>query len=77
MEGTWGRRVFGTVSRTPRNTRFRLEVRLDNGCVIFQVIHVPNNELEAFPGLYGFTLDQITAKLDERIKERHQEWLRA
>lgn len=38
MKGTWGKRVFGAVSKTPRNTRFRLEVTLDNGCTIYETI---------------------------------------
>lgn len=76
MQGTWGRRVWGKVVKGPTRTRFRLEVRLQNDCVFFETIIVGNEELERYPNLYGWTLDRMTDKLEERIKERHQEWLR-
>jgi hypothetical protein len=74
MQGTWGRRVFGTVKRGPKYTRFRLEVKLDNGCTIYETQHVNNNELELFEGLYSFMLDEMTYRLEERIEERAQTW---
>ena len=75
MEGTWGRRVSGSVSRGKRYTKFYVGVRMDNGCVVYQYIVVPNEELEQDPELYGFTLDKIVKNLDERLKARHQLWL--
>lgn len=76
MEGTWGRRVFGTVVKGPKNTRFRLAVKLENDLVIYQVAIIPNNELAQFDGLYKFTLDKMVVKLQERIDERAQSWAR-
>jgi phosphoglycerate-specific signal transduction histidine kinase len=75
MKGTWGKRVFGAVSKTPRNTRFRLEVTLDNGCTIYETIVIPNDELRRYTRLYGHTLNRLTDKLEARIKERHQSWM--
>lgn len=76
MEGTWGRRVYGTVSKTPRCTRFRLEVTMENGCTIFETKIVSNLELDRFPRAYGLILDDLTSKLEKRLNERHQAWLR-
>lgn len=76
MEGTWGRRVYGTVTKTPRTTRFRLEVTMDNGCTIFETKILSNEELDRFPRAYGLTLDYLTAKLDARLAQRFQEWMR-
>lgn len=74
MQGTWGRRVFGVVVKGPKFTRFRLEVKLDNGATISSNIVVPNNELEQFDKLYGYTLNEMVKSLDQRIKERSQMW---
>lgn len=74
MVGTWGRRVFGTVKRGPKYTRFRLEIKLDNGCTIYETQLVSNLEIDDFEGLYGFVLDQMTDRLAKRIKERAQIW---
>lgn len=76
MKDTWGRRVWGEVRKGPTHTRFRLEIKLQNECIFYQVIRIPNNELELYPKLYGFTLDRMTEKLDERVKSHHEEWMR-
>jgi len=71
MKGTWGRRVFGTVSRGPRTTRFHLEVRIRNGLVVTRDKIVSNIELEAFPKLYGFVLDEMVYHIDQQVKRRN------
>lgn len=76
MKGTWGRRVFGTVEKGPKNTRFHLEIAIDNGSFIEEIVVVTNLELECFRKLYGFILDRMTTRLEKRLDERHQPWAR-
>ena len=76
MKGTWGRRVYGSVIKGAKYTRFHLEVRLDNGVLTQCNIIQSNHDLERFPDLYGFVLDRMTKEIDQRIHERFQEWMR-
>lgn len=70
MKGTWGRRVFGTVTRGRKFTRFQLELRLQNNCVMTETQLVSNEKLEQYPKAYGYALDLITYKLEMRLAER-------
>lgn len=70
MKGTWGRRVYGTVRKGIRYTRFRLEITLQNDLVIYEVRHVPNDELDMYPNLYAWTLNNMTEKLHTRLVDR-------
>jgi len=72
MEGRWGRRVYGKVQRQNRYTRFRLEITLKNDCVFHETTHVANDQLDQYPKLYGWTLDNMTEKLKERVDARLQ-----
>lgn len=76
MKGTWGRRVYGTVTRTPRYTRFHLELQMDNKCTIYEVRCVSNDELNSDPRGYGKMLDYLTAKLETRLASHYQSWMR-
>lgn len=72
MEGTWGRRVYGSVKRGAKYTRFRLEFVLTNDC-IFDIVMVQSNDtLDQYPRLYGWTLDEMTEKLAQRVEARPQ-----
>lgn len=68
MQGTWGRRVYGKVSTGTKYTRFRLELVLQNDATIYETTHVANDVLEKYPNIYKWTLDNLTEKLDERLK---------
>lgn len=63
-------RVFGEVKRGKKFTIFRVEVRIGNGTHVYQAIRETNQNLEAFPGLYGFILDKMVDQLEKRISER-------
>jgi hypothetical protein len=64
MEGTWGRRIYGTVKRGDVFTTFYLEMATHSNNVIICRIIVPNEDLVDFPGLYGETLNRMVEKLD-------------
>lgn len=70
MKGTWGRRVFGTVTKGPTYTRFRLEFALSNGVSIYEVEQVPNGILKDYPDYYKYVLDLLLEKLAARVAER-------
>jgi len=72
MKGTWGRRVYGSVKKGAKYTRFRLEITLTNDCVFNETQLVPNDELEQYPTLYKWTLDNMTEKLIKRVEARPQ-----
>lgn len=72
MTGRWGRRVYGKVQRQSSYTRFRLEFVLANGVVAFETMHVPNDQIDLYPKLYGWTLDNMFEKLKTRVEERLQ-----
>lgn len=72
MIGTWGRRVYGTVVKGPKFTRFRLDIVLDNQCTFSETCIRRNVDLERYPHLYSWTLDGMTAKLTRRIAQRAQ-----
>jgi hypothetical protein len=72
MEGRWGRRVYGKVQRSSTYTRLRLEFVLRNGVTIFETQHIANDQLDLYPKLYGWTLDNMFEKLKERVESRLQ-----
>lgn len=72
MKGTWGRRVYGSVRKGAKYTRFRLEIVMDNDCTIYETAVVPNDELEQYPTLYPWTLNNLTEKLIKRLEARAQ-----
>lgn len=72
MEGRWGRRVYGSVKRGAKYTRFRLEFTLTNDCVYDIVMHQSNDTLDQYPNLYGWTLDNMLEQLTSRVEARPQ-----
>lgn len=67
MEGTWGRRVFGTIQKGPEVTRFELYLALRDGIVVGSVIYVTNIELETGSGVYKEVLDQMVDGIQKGI----------
>lgn len=67
MEGRWGRRIFGTVHRGERITRFYLEMKTREGETITSIIRASNEDLDQFPGNYGFILDKMVGNIDHAI----------
>lgn len=72
MKGTWGRRVYGSVKKGTKYTRFRLEMTLTNDCTFFETHLQSNESLEQYPALYGWTLDLLTDRLNKRVEARPQ-----
>lgn len=70
MEGRWGRRVYGSVVRNSSYTRLRLEFVLGNGVTIHETHCLPNDELDQYPRLYNWTLDNLFGRLKKRVEER-------
>lgn len=64
MEGTWGRRIFGTVHKGASTTRFHLVMETREKEIITQINYASNDDLEQFPELYGLTLDLMVQAID-------------
>lgn len=67
MEGTWGKRVFGSVTKDEMFTTFYLQVETRYGQKICSRIMIPNLDLEHHPDIYAYTLDRMVFQID-----RHQ-----
>jgi hypothetical protein len=72
MEGRWGRRVYGKVVRQSTYTRFRLEFVLRNEVTIHETHILPNDQVDQYPKLYGWTLDMLFERLKTRVEARLQ-----
>lgn len=64
MEGTWGRRIFGTVTKDGERVRFHLEMDLREGQHVTSTYFILEEELGAYPWLYKQTLDTMVAEIE-------------
>jgi hypothetical protein len=64
MEGRWGRRIYGSVTREEDRTKFHLEMDTREGEHITSTYYVLEDELAAYPWLYGQTLDSMVAEME-------------
>lgn len=70
MKGTWGRRVYGSVRKGPKFTRFVISIELANRVTAYESMYITNKQLELQPRIYGWTLDELTRRLEKRVEER-------
>lgn len=64
MKGTWGRRIYGFVKKEDDRTRFHLEMDTREGEHISSTYFILEEELDAYPWLYGQTLDTMVAEIE-------------
>lgn len=67
MEGTWGRRVFGTIKKGPTETIFELSLETREGFVIGSTILVENQDLEELPYVYKDVLDMMVIDIQRAL----------
>lgn len=67
MEGSWGRRIFGTVKKGDQVTEFHLEMRTRDGQFITSTFRASNEDLEQWPGEYGLILNKMVESIDQMI----------
>lgn len=68
MEGTWGRRIYGSVTRDEERTKFFLEMEMREGTKITSTYFVLDEELGAYPWLYKQTLDTMVAEVESLVR---------
>lgn len=64
MEGTWGKRIYGSVTKEEDRTRFHLEMDTREDEHITSTYYILKDELEAYPWLYGQTLNTMVAEVE-------------
>lgn len=62
--------VYGFVEKRRKVTLFEVGTRISNGLEVFRSMQVSNIDLERFPMMYPFILNQLVDELDEHIKNR-------
>lgn len=67
MEGTWGRRIFGTIEKGASITKFTLVMETREKQKITQINYANNEDLEQIPGFYGQLLDMMVLQIEKSI----------
>lgn len=68
MEGRWGRRISGFITRGSAITQFVLQLETREGNFITSSHRASNEDLEEFPELYGITLDKMVESIEEALE---------
>lgn len=71
MEGTWGRRIYGSITSEDECKLFRLQIDLEPRSLVSQR-RVSKERLLTAPWLYQFVLDDLTRQLESMIRESNK-----